>query len=515
LIASFIDGKEAFFMRGVSLFDNELFWALVLIIGFPVATVALGEIIMRLRRRGRPAASPLALVRNLVLPTLALLLFLLQVLGQDRTASSVRLVETLFWFFVINAVLSALNVLLFAGAREGTWQSRMPKLFIDLVRLIIVLILAAIMLSTVWNLDLGHLIAALGVGSIVLGLALQDPLGSLFSGLVLLFERPLKVGDWIQLGESNGRVVETNWRAVHLLTRSKDLIIIPNSVLAKGSFINFSRPAALHRETISIQFSRNDPPSKVMRVLAEAVQRTPRTIEHPDQAIVLSTYSTSGMTYDVKVYMGSYEYKDEVREGFQALVWYAARRHGLTMPYPIQTMKEFEAEERAPLPPSALAAFRRFDLGRGDGSKVPVSRQAVQYFAKGEQIIAEGDVLPGIYLVLKGRASMTVQVAGSGKVEIAQVGEGEFFGERTAFASRVSDTTATALEDLELLVIDAETLQSLVAGSPPLSREIGSVMEARRQALRGIRGAGTPETAGKSDEWLQDTVGIKPPKFVD
>jgi len=138
-------------MRGVSLFDNELFWALVLIIGFPVATAALGEIIMRLRRRGRSLAAPLALVRNLVLPTLALLLFLLQVLGQDRTASSVRLVETLFWFFVINAVLSALNVLLFAGAREGTWQSRMPKLFIDLVRVIIVLILAAIMLSTVWN----------------------------------------------------------------------------------------------------------------------------------------------------------------------------------------------------------------------------------------------------------------------------------------------------------------------------------------------------------------------------
>jgi CRP-like cAMP-binding protein len=130
-----------------------------------------------------------------------------------------------------------------------------------------------------------------------------------------------------------------------------------------------------------------------------------------------------------------------------------------------------------------------------------------------EQVIAEGDVLPGIYLVLKGRVSLTVQVAGRGKVEIAQVGEGEFFGERTAFASRVSDTTATALEDLELLVIDAETLQSLVACTPPLSREIGSVMEARRQTLRGIRGA--PETAGKSEEWLQDTVGIKPPTFVD
>jgi small-conductance mechanosensitive channel len=182
-------------MLSVSLFDNELLWALALVIGFSVVTVALGEIITRSRRSDQPVASPMTLVSNLVLPTLALLVFLVKVLGQDQANSSVRLVETLFWLFVINAVLSALNALLFAGAREGTWQSRTPKLFIDLVRAIIVLILGAIMLSTVWNLNLGHLFAALGVGSIVLGLALQDPLGNLFSGLVLLFERPLRVGD--------------------------------------------------------------------------------------------------------------------------------------------------------------------------------------------------------------------------------------------------------------------------------------------------------------------------------
>jgi len=489
-------------MRGVSLVDHELFWALGLVIGFPAATVALGEITLRLRRAGSPLASPLALVRNLVLPTLALLVFLLQVLGQDRTASLVRLVETLFWLFVINAVLSALNALLFAGAKEGTWQSRMPKLFIDLVRAIIVLILAAVMLSTVWNLNLGRLLAALGIGSIVLGLALQDPLGNLFSGLVLLFERPLKVGDWIQLGENNGQVVETNWRAVHLLTRSKDLIIIPNSALAKSSFINFSRPSALHRETIALQFARTDPPSKVMRVLAEVAQRTPGIIAHPGQAISLLTYNDSSVTYIAKVYMSSYEHRDTVREGFTGLLWYAARRHGLTMPNPIQTsinlsQEEFEAAERAPVPPSTLAAFRRFGLGHGEGGKGPVSRQAVQQFAKGERIVAEGDALPGIYLVLKGRVGLTVQEAGGETVTIAQVGEGEFFGERTAIASGVSDTTATALEELELLVIDAETLQALVARTPPLSREIGSVMEARRQALRGVRGAVAPETAGQ------------------
>ena len=486
----------------LSVFDNQLVWALALVIGFPAVTVALGEIIMRLRRGGRPVASPLALVRNLVLPTLALLVFLLKVLGQDQGNSSVRLVETLFWLFVINAVLSALNVLLFAGAEKGTWQSRTPKLFIDLVRAIIVLILGAIMLSTVWNLNLGHLIAALGVGSIVLGLALQDPLGNLFSGLVLLFERPLSVGDWIKLGENIGQVVETNWRAVHLKTSSRDLVIIPNAALAKGSFINFSRPATVHRETIPLQFSYNDPPNKVKRVLAEVAQRTPGIIEHPDQVISLVRYNDSGITYDTKVFMDNYGDNARVRDGFQSLVWYAARRHGLTMPYPILTtvnlsQEEFAAEERAPLPPSALAAFCRFDLASRDGNNAPVSRQAVQHFAKGEQIIAEGSVLPGVYLILRGKISLSVSGAEGEKLEIAQVGGGEFFGEKAAIAGGLSDTTATALEDLELLVLDTDTLHTLLARTPPLSREIGSVMEARRRALRGIRGAGTPETAGK------------------
>jgi CRP-like cAMP-binding protein len=120
----------------------------------------------------------------------------------------------------------------------------------------------------------------------------------------------------------------------------------------------------------------------------------------------------------------------------------------------------------------------------------------VQHFAKGEQIIVEGGVLPGIYLILRGKISLSVD-AGDKKVEIAQVGGGEFFGEKAAIAGGLSDTTATALEDLELLVLDTDTLQTLLARTPPLSREIGSVMEARRRALRGLRGVGTPENAGK------------------
>jgi len=318
---------------------------------------------------------------------------------------------------------------------------------------------------------------------------------------VLLFERPLKVGDWIKLGDNEGEVVETNWRAVHLHTKSRDLIIIPNAALAKGSFINFSRPTSIHREVIPLQFSYNDPPNKVKRVIQEVAQQTPGIIEKPNPVVYVYSYGASGINYGAEVFMEGYAPKTRVRNDFQSLVWYAARRHGLTMPYPITTninltQEQFEAEERAPLPPSALAAFPRFGLVNGGGKEHPVSKQAVRHFAKGEQIVAEGGVLPGIYLILRGTVSLTVQGAMGKRVEIAQVGRGEFFGERTAITSGVSDMTATALDDLEVLVVDKETLQSLLEQTPPLSREIVGVMEARRQALRSVRGADGPPAPG-------------------
>ena len=99
-------------------------------------------------------------------------------------------------------------MLVFENAAKESWRSRAPKLFQDLIRLLLVVIGAAIVLSVVWRQDLGGLIAALGVGSIVLGLALQETLGNLMSGIALFFERPFSVGDWISVGGKSGQVVQ-------------------------------------------------------------------------------------------------------------------------------------------------------------------------------------------------------------------------------------------------------------------------------------------------------------------
>ena len=76
--------------------------------------------------------------------------------------------------------------------------------------------------------NLGGLITAVGVGSIVIGLAVQNAVGPVISGLLLLFEQPFGIGDWLDTKFGKGRVVEVNWRAVHIDTEN-GIRVIPNA----------------------------------------------------------------------------------------------------------------------------------------------------------------------------------------------------------------------------------------------------------------------------------------------
>jgi small-conductance mechanosensitive channel len=470
---------------------GSLTWALGLAIVLPLASVTLAEFSLRLRRSGHPASAPLDLIRNLLVPALGTLVLLHRIVGWDRTDTSVRLVETLVWLFVINTALSFLNAFMFANARPNTWQGRMPRLFLDMARVLIVLICLAIVVSRVWGQDLGQMAAALGVGSLVLGLALQEPLGNLFSGVMLMMERPITVGDWVMAGDSLGKVIETNWRSVHLQTRDGDLVVMPNSVLAKGSFVNYSRPTAVHNESVMLNFSDNDPPNRVKLALLEAARRTPGVEDGPGLKVRLSNFCDSSIEYEAKLPISDYGRLKDIMEEFRTLVWYAARRDGLSMPYPTQMhivvpRSKLEAAERAPLPAETLEVFSHLGISDGEGPK-DVSRSSLKHYAKGEHVVKEGQRLTGLHLIVRGRVVLTARHAGGHDVEVARLEAGDFFGEKSLLSGVPSDATVTALEDLELLVLESDVMQQLIERTPYLVQQIGEAMESRRRALYQAR----------------------------
>ncbi|MDG3003612.1 mechanosensitive ion channel family protein [Paludisphaera mucosa] len=470
-----------------------MLWGLALVIGFPIAVVVLSELIHRLHRRRRPLASTLRIVRDLILPVVAVERLLSRVLEFAPDSWTLRIVETVLGIFAIHAGLSFVNDVIFASAASGTWRSRVPKLFIDLVRSILVLIGGAIVLSTVWGFDLARLATALGVGSIVIGLALQEPMGNLFAGLVLLFERPLSLGDWIAVDGVTGKVVEINWRSVHIETGTRELRIVPNSALYKGSFSNLSRPTRMRTEVVELGFSYDDPPNKVKQVLVETLRETPGVLLDPGPLVRTIGYGDFAINYRAIFTVTNQEALGGVRDEFMTRIWYTAERHGLTIPFPTQTEISLDKADldrrRGVRPEGLLRDFPQFALKEDVGDDRQGPRSRVRTYARGERVVAEGESLAGLHLILEGEAVLTIRDRQDSDVEIARIGRGEYFGEQAILSTNVSEVTVTATDDLVVLVLDTDHLNALLDQTPRLARELGGLMEVRRRSAQLARKA--------------------------
>jgi|694.fasta_scaffold96063_2 small-conductance mechanosensitive channel len=466
-------------------------WGIGLALGFPLATILLGELIHRLKRQDRAMASTVRLLRDVVLPILVLLLFLQHLLLLDPASRLFRTVETVFWVSVIHAALSLLNAILFEQAQADTWRARVPKLLIDLARLFLILLGTAFVLATVWNADLAGLVTALGISSIVIGLALQDTLGSVMSGIALLFERPFTVGDWLEVSGVVGQVIDINWRAVRLLTLEREMVVIPHKLISSAVIRNFTKPTPIHAERIQIGFSYNDPPNLARQVLKTTALETKGILLDPQPDVFTLDYSDSAVSYEVKFFIRDYGEIEQIRERFMTRVWYAAKRNNLSIPFPIRTLYHYHGPssqqnriaKKFSESLQAIPAYVPINRDEG-GTTTSTSGIALQHFAAGEKVIRQGRLDDELYIIVTGQALMSARLETGEEVEMLLLRNGEFFGEMSLFSGEPSAVTITANSDLEVMKISADVVNSMIDRQPSFAREIGQILEIRRLAIQ-------------------------------
>ena len=461
--------------------------ALGLAIGFPVVLVALSELVLVLDRASHPVAGSLRRVRTWVLPLIAIALFLRWVVLLPSTSLLVRLAETLCWAAVIVSLMSIVNNLVFETARQGTWQNKVPRLLRDLLRLVLVAIGLAIVYSVVWGREIQGAIATLGVTSIVVGLALQEPLGNLFSGLVLLMERPFEVGEMIEVGGITGEVKEVNWRSAHIERLGGAIQVVPNSTLNKETIVNYSRPSPTRMEAIEIGFSYEDPPYKVRQALLELLQQTDGVLVTPNLLVATAGYDDYSIRYRM-TYNTAERNRWTVKNEILTRMWYMAKRQGFTIPYPVHVQIQHQSERPFKMAePEAADMLSQFpglpEIAQEDrGQTRPLT------FGAGEKLFNQGDDLEGVYFVMSG--SVSLQVVLDGEInEIAKIRAGEFCGETGMLGHQTSDMRAVALEDTVVALIGPDVVRHLFEASPRLARETGQNLEVHRKAMQSARSA--------------------------
>ena len=465
-------------------------WGIGLILGFQILVVVLGEAIYRADREGRPLASLFRAVRNGVLPFLVFYVFLSKIVGLEADTATMRSVATLFWISVIYAVLLFINVLLFEQAAAGSWRSRAPKLFQDLLRVLLVVIGAAIVLSVVWRRDLGGLVAALGVGSIVLGLALQETLGNLMSGIAMLFERPFTIGDWIEVGSNRGEVVQINWRSVHLRTIDRNLLVIPNSALGRETIVNFSAPTRLQTVRVNFTFALDDPPNRVKDMLRNTALKTPYVTAEPRPKAHAVEFGNDRIRYQAVLCLDNPKMYRKLIDTYTTRVWYAAQRAGLRLPLP--TTVEYQLKEPPQPAQDIEPVIRRLagvaalaDLEQSDLQQLAGQADRL-CFGAGETVLTQGEMSEAVYVIDAGRVSTVHRSDAAETSEVLQLGEGEMFGETALTRGQPNPASIVADTDLELLRIPLTSLEALLEIHPQTAHQLANLIDLRDNALQRI-----------------------------
>ena len=457
-----------------SLDQPWFYWALSVAIGLPIGLIALTELRTALDRRGSALARPVELLRNYVLPLGALLALLAGANQVSVHATPVRLVATTLGFVVLVLLLSGLNATVFDSAPESSWRKRLPTIFLDVARFALIAVGLALILSVVWGANVGGLFTALGVSSIVLGLALQNSVGQIVSGLLLLFEQPFQIGDWLDTPSARGRVVEVNWRATHIETAS-GLQVMPNSVLAGASFTNLSRPAKAHTIAVSTVFAATDPPDAVCEVLEQVAARLPqlRSGDHP------ATVPVGATEYRTTIPLRSPADDAAARATFLRWAWYAARRAGLHLD---QVDDDFSSEDRTRSELQAIATTLRLT---GIDQQLLLPRVHLTRYGAGETLQVPGELPTKMTFVMSGRVQLTVSDDDDDVLPVRVLQRGDFLGQ-SALTREAVTAGAVALEEVTVLQIGRDDIQELVRHKPLLLKDIGKAIEERRKKVQAV-----------------------------
>lgn len=139
---------------------------------------------------------------------------------------------------------------------------------------VLVYAIAGLMILSYLNIEITPIVATMGLGGLAVGLALQNTLSNFFSGIHIISDRPVNVGDFIELegGQVQGFVEDINWRSTRIRTFANTIIVIPNSKLAESIIVNDSLPRDEIGVYVKCGVSYNDDLEKVEKVAMEVAR---------------------------------------------------------------------------------------------------------------------------------------------------------------------------------------------------------------------------------------------------
>ena len=198
-----------------------------------------------------------------------------------------------------------------------------------------VLVLGFIIIMQTAGIDLSALTILAGALGVGIGFGLQNITNNFVSGIIILFERPIKVGDRIEVGDVYGDVVNISMRSTTVITNDNIAIIVPNSDFISSKVINWSYNDKNIRFNIPVGVSYNEDPEKIRTILLEIAKSHENILKIPKPEVLFSEMADSSLNFTLRVWTDTYINKPSVlKSQLYFKIFKRFKEEGIEIPFP-------------------------------------------------------------------------------------------------------------------------------------------------------------------------------------
>ncbi|MBE7636312.1 mechanosensitive ion channel [Sneathiella sp. P13V-1] len=198
--------------------------------------------------------------------------------------------------------------------------------------------------------DLTNLALIAGALSVGIGFGLQSIVSNFVSGLILLFERPIKVNDWIITNSGEGNVKKISVRSTEIETFDRTSIIVPNSELISSSVKNWTHKDKMGRVIISVGVSYNSDPHQVKDLLAQCVKNNSDAMSHPEPSVFFMDFADSALMFEVRFFVRNIREVFRISTDMRLQIWDVFKEHDIEISFPQRDIHIRSAEGLKGLP---------------------------------------------------------------------------------------------------------------------------------------------------------------------
>ncbi len=288
----------------------------------------------------------------LILPTLYLLLLVYGVpstivtLWAEQLLTGFKLGEVTISLVDILFAILVLTLGLFASGLVRRWLSEkmLPNTYLDYgirnsisagisyIGVIVALILAIATLG----ISLSNLALVAGALSVGIGFGLRTVVENFVAGLLLLIERPIKVGDWVVVGPNEGMVRHISVRSTEIETFDRSAVIVPNSDLIASPVTNWTHKNRIARIIIPLRIYYGEDTRKVQQLLLDSTKDIDDILAFPEPYVLFNAFGESALEFELRCYIRETDRYLDVKTDLHFAIDDSFRENGIQMPFPQQ-----------------------------------------------------------------------------------------------------------------------------------------------------------------------------------